>query len=111
MGVGACIKHFVCNDQETDRFNISVEVDLRTLHEIYLEPFRKAITNAEPWAVMTAYNRVNGIHASENQYLLHSVLRKEWAYNGLILSDWFGTYSKTVVGGELDLEMQVQHGG
>lgn len=105
VGVGACIKHFVCNDQETDRFNISVEIDRRTLHEIYLEPFRKAIKMASPWAVMTAYNRVNGVHASENHYLLHSVLRRKWGYDGLILSDWFGTYSEKVVDGELDLEM------
>ncbi|QRN84020.1 glycoside hydrolase family 3 C-terminal domain-containing protein [Chloroflexota bacterium] len=105
VGVGACIKHFVCNDQETDRFNVSVNIDRRTLHEIYLEPFRKAIKAASPWAVMTAYNRVNGVHASENHYLLNSVLRTEWGYDGLILSDWFGTYSGRIIDGELDLEM------
>jgi beta-glucosidase len=69
-GKGACIKHFVANDQEYERFSISSEVDERTLREIYLEPFRIAIRNSNPWAVMSAYNRVNGTYACENDHTL-----------------------------------------
>jgi len=78
--VGACIKHFVTNDQEYERFSISSEVDERTLREIYLEPFRIAIRNANPWAVMSAYNRVNGTYACENDHTLLEILKGEWKY-------------------------------
>ncbi|HEY3474132.1 MAG TPA: glycoside hydrolase family 3 N-terminal domain-containing protein, partial [Anaerolineales bacterium] len=77
-GVGACIKHFVANDQEYERFSISSEVDERTLREIYLEPFRIAIRNSNPWAVMSAYNRVNGTYACENNHTLLEILKGEW---------------------------------
>ena len=103
--VGACIKHFVANDQEYERFSISSEVDERTLREIYLEPFRIAIRNAKPWAVMSAYNRVNGTYACENDHTLLEILKGEWKYEGMVMSDWFGTYDKDVPNGGLDLEM------
>lgn len=105
QGVGACIKHFVCNDQEFERFSISAEVEERPLREIYLEPFRRAIAAAKPWAVMSAYNRINGIHAAENENLLKNILREEWGFEGIIISDWNGTYSANTAAGELDLEM------
>jgi beta-glucosidase len=104
-GVGACIKHFVANDQEYERFSISSEVDERTLREIYLEPFRIAIRNANPWAVMSAYNRVNGIYACENDHTLLEILKGEWKYDGIVMSDWFGTYDRDVPNSGLDLEM------
>jgi beta-glucosidase len=104
-GVGACIKHFVANDQEYERFSISSEVDERTLREIYLEPFRIAIRNSNPWAVMSAYNRVNGIYACENDHTLIEILKGEWKYEGIVMSDWFGTYDRNVPNGGLDLEM------
>lgn len=104
-GVGACIKHFVCNDQETARFKISSEVDLRTLHEIYLYPFKEAVQKAGVWSIMTAYNRINGVYASENDYLLLDVLKNGWGFDGLVISDWYGTYSDRVPWGGLDLEM------
>jgi len=104
-GVGACIKHFVCNDQEFERMSISSEVDERPLREIYLEPFRKAISAAKPWAVMSAYNRVRGVYASENDYILKTILKDEWGFDGIIMSDWFGTYTDKVPAGGLDLEM------
>ncbi|WP_420641605.1 glycoside hydrolase family 3 C-terminal domain-containing protein [Candidatus Leptofilum sp.] len=104
-GVAACIKHFVANDQEYERFSISAEVAERPLHEIYLEPFRIAKEQANPWTVMSAYNRVNGSHASENDTLLHEILKEHWSYDGLVMSDWYGTYSDGVPGGYLDLEM------
>ena len=104
-GVGACIKHFVANDQEFERFSISSEVDERTLREIYLEPFRIAIRNSNPWAVMSAYNRVNGVYAAENNHMLLEILKGEWKYEGIVMSDWFGTYDKDVPNSGLDLEM------
>ncbi len=105
QGAGACIKHFVCNDSEFERKSISSEVRERALHEIYLYPFRAAIREAKPWAVMSAYNRLNGTFCSENSYLLIDILKKEWGFDGIVMSDWFGTYSPRVAQGGLDLEM------
>jgi beta-glucosidase len=104
-GAGACIKHFVCNDQEFERMSISSKVEERPLREIYLEPFRLAIREANPWAVMSSYNKVNGVFASENDYTLKTILKGEWGFDGLVMSDWFGTYTADVPGGGLDLEM------
>ena len=103
-GVGACLKHFVCNDQEYERFSISANVDERTIREIYLEPFRIAVEQSAPWAVMSAYNTINGITASEHP-LLNDVLRNEFGFDGVVISDWHGTYSPGVVASGLDLEM------
>jgi beta-glucosidase len=104
-GAGACIKHFVCNDQEFERNSISSKVEERTLREIYLEPFRLAIRDAKPWAVMSSYNKVNGVFASENDYTLKTILKNEWGFDGLVMSDWFGTYTDDIPAGGLDLEM------
>ncbi len=104
-GTGACIKHFVCNDQEFERMSISSKVEERPLRELYLEPFRLAIRDAKPWAVMSSYNKVNGVFASENNYTLKTILKGEWGFDGLVMSDWFGTYSADVPAGGLDLEM------
>ena len=98
-------KHFVCNDQEHERMAVNSIVTKRALREIYLMPFMLAIKAANPGAIMTAYNKVNGIHASENHYLL-DILRKEWRWNGLVMSDWFGTYSTSEgINAGQDLEM------
>ncbi len=104
-GRGACIKHFVANDQEYERFSMSSEVDERTLREIYLEPFRIAIRNSKPWVVMSSYNRVNGTYACENDHTLNDILKGEWGFDGIVMSDWFGTYDRQVPNGGLDLEM------
>ncbi|MBS3750412.1 MAG: glycoside hydrolase family 3 C-terminal domain-containing protein [Anaerolineales bacterium] len=104
-GVGACVKHYACNDQEFKRFSISSEVRERALREIYLPPFRAAVQEAETWTIMSAYNRINGTYASEHDYLLLEILKGEWAFDGLVISDWYGTYSEEVVGSGLDLEM------
>ncbi|RPJ16128.1 MAG: glycoside hydrolase family 3 protein, partial [Chloroflexi bacterium] len=104
-GVGACIKHFVANEQEYERFSMSSEVDERTLREIYLEPFRIAVRNSNPWSVMSSYNRVNGTYACENDHTLFEILKGEWKYDGIVMSDWFGTYDTEVPAGGLDLEM------
>ncbi|MBP8003099.1 MAG: glycoside hydrolase family 3 C-terminal domain-containing protein [Chloroflexi bacterium] len=105
QGVSACLKHFICNDQEFERTSMSSQVAERPLHEIYLEPFRIALQKANPWSVMSSYNRINGVHASENDATLHDILKKRWGYDGAVISDWYGTYSDGVPGGYLDLEM------
>lgn len=85
--VGTCLKHFAANNQETDRGYINVDVDERTLREYYLAPFEKALELSNPSSVMCAYNKINGFWCSENKNLLIDILRKEWGYNGLIMSD------------------------
>ncbi len=104
--VGACIKHFAANNQETRRMTISAEVDERTLREIYLAAFEEAIKEAKPWAVMCSYNQINGVFSSENHWLLTDVLKKEWEYDGLVVTDW-GAVNDRVEGlrAGLDLEM------
>jgi len=104
-GVGACIKHFVCNDSEFERFSISSDVGERPLREIYLRPFEMAIRQAKPWTIMSAYNRINGVWASENHRLLVEILKGEWQFDGLVMSDWYGTYSERAISNGLDLEM------
>jgi beta-glucosidase len=104
-GVGACIKHFVCNDSEFERRSISSEVGERPLHEIYLPPFRAALREAKPWAVMSSYNRINRVYASENGWLLRELLKGKWGFDGIVISDWGGTYSDAAAEGGLDLEM------
>ncbi|KAL2836416.1 putative beta-glucosidase J [Aspergillus pseudoustus] len=105
-GVVATLKHLVCNDQEHERVAVSALVTARALREIYLLPFELAIRGASPGAVMTSYNKVNGLHASESPGLLRDIVRGEWGFDGLIMSDWFGTYSvASAVNAGLDLEM------
>lgn len=87
-GVGTSLKHYAANNQEFQRFSISAEVDMRTLHEIYLVAFEKAVKQAQPWTVMCAYNKVNGTFASQHDYLLNKVLKDDWGFKGLVVSDW-----------------------
>ncbi|KAF2086574.1 glycoside hydrolase family 3 protein [Saccharata proteae CBS 121410] len=105
-GVGATIKHFAANEQETQRFTVNETVSERALRELYLKPFEIAIKAAKPWAVMTAYNMVNGTHADSNEFLLKKVLRGDWGWEGLVMSDWGGTNSTAEsINAGLDLEM------
>ncbi|MFT3788866.1 MAG: glycoside hydrolase family 3 C-terminal domain-containing protein [Tepidisphaeraceae bacterium] len=106
QNVSAVIKHFIANNQETDRFDVSVEADQRTLRERYLAPFHRAIEQSNPGAVMCSYNRINGTFASANHWLLTEVLRDEWKYPGVVMSDW-GAVHGTLgpLQGGLDLEM------
>jgi beta-glucosidase len=87
-GVGTSLKHYAANNQEFQRFSISAEVDERTLREIYLPAFEKAIKEAQPWTVMCSYNKVNGTFASEHHHLLTEILKEEWGFEGLVVSDW-----------------------
>ncbi len=105
-GVGACVKHFICNDSEYQRHSISSDLDERTLRELYLLPFEMAIKDANPWSVMSSYNQINGVFASSHNYLLRDVLKGEWKFDGLVVSDW-GAALETVgnAAGGLDLEM------
>ncbi|MFW9963955.1 MAG: beta-glucosidase [Candidatus Sifarchaeia archaeon] len=89
--VAACLKHYAANNQEIDRSRSSSEIDERTLHEIYLRGFRGVVKEAEPWAIMTSYNMVNGIYASENKYLLQDTLIDKWGFEGLVMTDWFAS--------------------
>jgi beta-glucosidase len=105
-GVGASLKHFAVNSQETDRMRISADVDERTLREMYLRAFHKVVTRAQPWTVMCAYNRVNGIYASEHHWLLTEVLRGEWGFEGLVVSDWGAVVDRVAaIAAGLDLTM------
>ena len=104
-GVGCAIKHFACNDQELERMSIDVEVDERPLREIYLAPFEAAVREAGVCMVMSAYNKLRGEFCSENRDLLAGVLKEEWGFEGVVVSDWFGTNSTASVSAGLDLEM------
>lgn len=104
-GIQATIKHFVCNDQEHERFSMSSDVSERALREIYLTPFQIALRDSDPKWVMTSYNKVNGIHASQHP-MLQEILRDEWAWKGALMSDWGGTYSTSEsIRAGLDVEM------
>lgn len=106
QGIAATIKHFVANDSEVERQTMSSDLDERTLREIYLLPFEAAVKKAGVWAIMSSYNRLNGVWTSENHWLLNELLREEWGYEGIVMSDWFGSHTTeaSVIGG-LDLEM------
>ncbi|PYH41053.1 beta-glucosidase H [Aspergillus saccharolyticus JOP 1030-1] len=105
-GVAATLKHFVCNDQEHERLAVDTIITDRALREIYLLPFQLAMRICQPACVMTAYNKVNGTHVSENKKIITDILREEWGWDGLVMSDWFGTYSTSdAINAGLDLEM------
>ncbi|GIG40825.1 aryl-beta-d-glycosidase [Cellulomonas phragmiteti] len=106
QGVGTSLKHFAANNQETDRMRVSVDVDERTLREIYLPAFEHVVTHARPWTVMSAYNRINGTDASADPWLLTRVLREEWGFEGLVMSDWGAVRSRVAaLAAGLDLQM------
>ena len=105
-GVGASLKHYAANNQETDRMRVSADVDERTLREIYLPAFEHVVTTAKPWTVMCSYNRLGGVHASQHPWLLTTVLRDEWGFDGLVVSDWGAVWEPAAaVAAGLDLEM------
>jgi beta-glucosidase len=105
-GVSASLKHFAANNQETDRLRVSADIDERPLREIYLRAFQRVVVGEQPATVMCSYNRINGVYSSENEWLLGQVLRGEWGFEGLVVSDW-GAVNDRVAGiaAGLDLEM------
>ncbi len=104
--VACCLKHFVLNDQETDRFGINVNVSERAMNEIYLAPFRRAVEKAHVWTIMGSYNKWKGVHCCHNDELLNGILKRDWKWDGALVSDWGGavdTYEAAT--GGLDIEM------
>ena len=110
-GVGTSVKHFAANNQEYQRMNVDVRVDERTLREIYLAAFEDVVKKAQPWTIMCSYNRINGKYSCENSWLLNQVLRKEWGYEGIVMTDW-GAMNRRCESLEagLDLEMPSSSG-
>lgn len=94
QGVGTSVKHFFGNSQETRRFTSSSEIDERTMREIYLPAFERVVKKAQPWTIMAAYNKINGTYATANEWAIDEVLREEWGFEGLVMSDWGATHDR-----------------
>ena len=108
--VAACVKHFAANNQETQRLNVEVEIEEKALREIYLPAFYDAVKKAGSYTIMGAYNRLYGEHCCESDFLLKKILRDEWQYNGVVISDWGGVHdTKKAANSELDIEMSVTY--
>ncbi len=108
-GVIATIKHFAGNNQEWNRYNVSSDIDERTLNEIYLPAFEAAVTEAHVGAVMSSYNLLNGIYTSQNRSLITDVLRKKWGFQGIFMSDWIATHnSLQAIKNGLDILLRCQ---
>ena len=105
-GVACCLKHFVLNDQEIDRFAVNVNISDRALHEIYLAPFKKAVEKADVWTIMGSYNMYKNVHCCHNDGLINGVLKGDWNWDGALVSDWGGTTNTwEAANGGLDIEM------
>jgi beta-glucosidase len=105
-GVGACLKHLIANESETDRNTMNSVVDEATLRELYLLPFQIAVEESDAWSIMAAYNDVNGVPATEHRHVTNDIVKGEWGYSGLVMSDWFATKSAApAANGGLDLVM------
>lgn len=94
QGVGTSLKHYVANNVETMRMYMNSDVDTRTLHEIYLTPFEISVKKAQPWTVMACYNRVQGVYGTQSPYLLNDILKEQWGFEGVVISDWFAVVDR-----------------
>jgi beta-glucosidase len=105
-GVAACIKHYAAHDQSEMSPEDDVRASERTLRELHFLPFQLAVKYSKPWSLMSSYHMINGVHTPENEWMMETVLRKEWGWKGLIMSDWFGVFSTSEsLNAGLDLEM------
>src|SRR3954468_14600786 len=105
-GVGGCLKHLVANESETERNTVNSVVDEATLRELYLLPFEIAVSESDPWSIMAAYNDVNGVPATEQNHVINEIVKGEWGWSGLLMSDWFATKTAgPAANGGLDLVM------
>jgi beta-glucosidase len=104
-GIGACVKHFACNNQETDRDKINVTVGERALREIYFPAFEASVKEARVVSVMSSYNGINGAHVTDNPYVLTDVLKKDWGFDGVVISDWGAVHATTAVQAGNDIQM------
>jgi len=106
QNIAACVKHYALNNQEVERDRVSVEIDERAMQEIYLPAFKATITEGNAWTIMSAYNKLRGVYCSENPYLLKTILKEQWGFKGIVISDWGGTHSTVAAANNgLDLEM------
>src|SRR3954454_24918567 len=106
LGVAACLKHLVANESETERNTVNSVVDEATLRELYLLPFEIAVSESEPWSIMAAYNDVNGVASTEQNHVINEIVKGEWGWDGLVMSDWFATKTAgPAANGGLDLVM------
>jgi beta-glucosidase len=111
QSVGACVKHYAANNQEYHRQNINNIIEEQALNEIYLANFERVVKKASPWVVMAAYNKLNGVHCTENKYLLTDILRNQWNFQGFVVSDWYSVDSiVNSLNAGLDLEMPYSYG-
>ena len=109
-GVGTSLKHFFANNQETRRMDVSAEIDERTIREIYLPAFETVVKKAQPWTIMASYNKVNGTHSTANKQYITDVLRGEWGFEGLVVSDWGATHDRPgVIAAGCDLTMPAEN--
>lgn len=108
-GVAACLKHYAAHDQSWNSTEDNICMSQRTLRELHAMPFHRALKSSNPWSIMSAYHKINGVHCSEDRAMLTGILKEDWGYQNLVVSDWSGTYSTSdAINAGLDLEMPMQ---